>query len=69
MSLNDATTNNREDRPSMQISKLEISPNIITFEYLNASDNALLLHSIDPSLLNLKKQLLMKVPSNVAEVT
>ena len=52
--LNKTTTNNIEDRPSMQISKLKISPKIIDFEYLdasdNASDNASLLRSIEPSL-------------------
>ena len=69
VSLNDTTTNNIEDRPSMQISKLKISPNIIDFEYLDASDNASLLHSIEPLLSNLKEQLIMKVPRNVAEVS
>ena len=49
----------------MQISKLKIPPNIIDFEYLDASDDASLLHSIDRSVSNLKEQLLMKVPRNV----
>ena len=53
----------------MQISKLKISPNIIDFEYLDASDDASLLHSIEPSMSNLKEQLLMKVPSKVVEVS
>ena len=31
VSLNKTKTNNRKDRPSIQISKLKISPNIIDF--------------------------------------
>ena len=69
VSLNETTTINKEDRPSMQISRLKISPNIIDFEYLDASDDASLLHSIEPSMSNLKEQLLMKVPSKVVEVS
>ena len=60
---------NVEDRPSMHISKLKISSNIIDFEYLDPSDDESLLHSIEPSLSNLKEQLLIKVPSNAAEVS
>ena len=66
--LNKTTTNSIEDRPSLQISKLKISPNIINFKYLDASGDASQLHSIEQSLSNLKEQMLMKVPRNVAEV-
>ena len=69
VSLNETTTNNRKDRPSMQIRKLKISSKIIDFEYLYASDNALLMHSIEPLMSYLKEQMIMRVPRNVAEVT
>ena len=48
--LHETTTNNREVRQSMQISKFKISPNIIDFKYLDASDDASLLNSIEPLL-------------------
>ena len=48
---------------------MKIWLNIINFEYLDVSEYASLLHSIDPSLSNLKEQLLVKVPRNFLEVT
>ena len=36
---------------------------------MDSSDNTSLLHSLYPSLLNLKEKLLMKVPRNITEVS
>ena len=53
----------------MRISQMKISPNTNDYEYLDSTDYAPLLHSVEPSLSNFKEQLLKKVPRNVAEVT
>ena len=53
----------------MHISKMKVSPNSNDNEYIDSTDYASLLHSIEPSLYNLKEQLLAKVTRNVAELT
>ena len=53
----------------MRISEMKVSPNANDYKYLDSTDDASLLHSVEPSLSNLKEQLLAKVPRNVAEVT
>ena len=53
----------------MRILKMKVSPNANNYEYLDSTYDASLLHSVEPSLSNLKEQLLAKVPRNVAEVS
>ena len=53
----------------MRILELKVSPNIHDYEYLESTDDASLLHSIEPLLSSLKDKLLLKLPRNVAKVT
>ena len=52
----------------MCISEMKVSPNANKYEYLDSTVNSSLLHSVEPSISNLKEQLLAKSPRNVAEV-
>lgn len=55
--------------PSFRISEMTMSINETAFEYVDPKDDDALLHSIDPSLTDLKEQLMAKVPRNIAQVT
>ena len=66
VSLNEMTTGIHNNRPSMRISELKVSTNRHDYKYLESTDDASILHSIKPSLSNLKEQILVKVPRNVA---
>ena len=69
VSLNEMKTGINDNRPSMRISELKVSSNIHDYKYLDSTDDVSLLNLIEPSLSNLKEQLLEKVPRNVIEVT
>ena len=60
MSLYEMTTGINKDRPLMRISELKESPKIHDYEYLDSMDDASLLHSIEPTLSNLKERILAK---------
>ena len=60
VSLYEMTTGINKDRPLMRISELKESPKIHDYEYLDSMDDASLLHSIEPTLSNLKERLLAK---------
>ena len=66
VSLGELKSNTRDHLPMMRISQMKISPNTNDYEYLDSTDYAPLLHSVEPSLSNLKEQLLEKLPKNVA---
>ena len=69
MSLGELKSDTGVHLPMMRISEMKVSPNANDYEYLDSTDDASLLHSVEPSLSNLKEQLLEKVPRNVAEIT
>ena len=66
VSLGELKSDNGDHLPMISISKMKVSPNANDYEYLYSTDDASLLRSVEPSFLNLKEQMLAKVPRNVA---
>ena len=69
VSLGELKSDTGDHMPMMRISEMKVSTTSNNYEYLDSIDDASLLHSVEPSLSNLKEQLLEKVSRNVVEVT
>ena len=71
VSLKSVITNVEEQTniPSYRISETTVTTHETVFEYLDPLDDGALLHAIDPSLTDLKEQLMAKVPRQIAQVT
>ena len=66
VSLGELRSDTGDHLPMMPVSEMKVSPNANNYDYLDSTYDASLLHSVEPSLSNLKEQLLAKVPRNVA---
>ena len=55
VSLNELKSNSRDHLPMIHISEMKVSPNANNYEYLDSTDDASLLHSVEPSFSNLKE--------------